>query len=308
MRKILLAFALAALCASARAQLTSSGNQTITGQTGVGTYAPLATLDVMESPADAYALWVASQNGAGLLVVNSTGQVGIGLTSPGARVDVTGSGDNGDIGLQLRSGNSSTTFSSSQILFVYGSSGAFAHSLVTRAVMGQYLGNELDFFLWRSTPTPLTPGTLKVLSLQPINASSASVHVMPYGTPVYDLTVSSAFATGGGNVMAAAYGPHSSRAFKTVLAAYGDKEADQAYADVKSLKPARFRYKSAAAVSPVIRGLIYEDAPAAIRDERGKSISLDARLVQMELALSAADRRIKDLEKKISDAERGGRR
>ena len=181
---------------------------------------------------------------------------------------------------------------------------------MTRAVTGQYLGNDIDFLLWNSTANPSALGTERVLSLQAApSASTASVHIQPVGTPAYELVVSDGQTTGGGSVMAAAVGMHSSRARKTVLATLADRDADAAYEDVKSLKPAKFRYKRLdGGQGPLIRGLIYEDSPTSIRDERGQSLAMEARVANMELALSAANRRIKDLERKISEAERGGGR
>ncbi len=306
----LLAALLLLSAANARAQFSSSGDQTITGHAGVGTSTPRATLDVVASSADAYGLWVSSQNGAPLLVVDNTGKVGVGMAYPSAFLDVTGGG-NADIGMQLRSGNSTATYSSSQILFAYGSSGTYAHALITRAVTGQYSGNEMDFFLWNSTTaSPTTVGTLEVLSLQAApSASTASVHIHPVGTPAYELAVSDGQTTGGGSVMAAAVGPHSSRVRKTVLSSLSEADETLAYEDVKSLKHARFRYKHRdGGAGPEVRGLIYEDSPASVRDERGKSISFDARLSNMEMALKVANSRIKELETKIAQEEKGGKR
>ena len=305
----LLALLLAFGTTASRAQLSSSGEQNVTGQMGVGTLTPQATLDVMMAVSDTYGLQVSSQNGSPLLVVDASGRVGIGAASVGPLVDVAGKGDDGDIGLQLRSGNSSSTYSSSQIIFAYGAAGLYQHALVTRAVSGQYLGNDIDFLLWNSTANPSAIGTEAVLSLQAVSASSSSVHIQPVGTPAYELVVSNGQTTGGGTVMAAVVGTHSSRALKTVVATLTDRDVDAAYEDVKSLKPARFRYKRRDGGSgPLVRGLIYEDSPGAIRDEHGLSLVMEARVANMEMALAAANRRIKDLEKKISEAERGGGR
>jgi hypothetical protein len=110
-------------------------------------------------------------------------------------------------------------------------------------------------------------------------------------------------------VTAAVYGSHSSRTLKTVVAALNDHDQDLAYDEVKSLKPARFRYiQRNGGAGGVVPGLIYEDSPTSIKDERGQSIALDARVANMEMALATANRRIKDLERKIADAERGGGR
>ena len=305
-RCLLLASLLALVAPSVRAQFSSSGDQSIAGQMGVGTATPRATLDGVASSTDNFGLWGSSQNGTPLLVVDKTGKVGIGTSSPGALVDVPGKGDNGDIGLQLRSGNSSSTYSSSQIVFAYGSTGLYQHSLVTRSVAGQYLGNDIDFMLWNTTAQPAALGTLQALSLQAApSASTGSVHIHPIGTPAYELVVSDGQTTGGGSVMAAAVGTHSSRKLKTVIATLGDSDENAAYEEVKSLKPASFRYRRRnGSAGPLVRGLIYEDSPASIRDARGQSLVFEARLANMEMALTAANRRIKDLEKKIAEAEK----
>jgi len=91
-----LLFALSAV--SARAQFSSSVSQNVTGQMGAGTTTPQATLDVMETAADKYALWVSCQNGAPLFFVDNAGNVDIGRASTGALVNVFGVGDDGDIG------------------------------------------------------------------------------------------------------------------------------------------------------------------------------------------------------------------
>lgn len=307
MRRALIFLALIA-AAQARAQFSSSSNQTVTGAMGAGTTIPRATLDVLASTSDAYALWIASQNGNGLLTVNAAGAAGIGTANPAALLDVKGFGDAGDIGVQLRSGNSSSTYLSSQIVFAYDSSGLYPHAIQTRAVPSQYLGNDMDFFLWNSTSQPTTIGTLQVMSLQASPATStASVHIMPVGTPIYELVVSNGITTGGGSVMAASVAMHSSRASKTILAELGAKDEAQAYADVKSLKPASFRYKGSPANSAPVQGLIYEDSPDSVKDSRGQSIIVEARIANMEMALQTANQRIKDLEVKIAAAEKSSR-
>lgn len=307
-RGILAAFLLAFGAASARAQFSANDGQVITGQAGVGNAAPLARLDVLAAPSDSYGLKVSSQNGAAMFSVNAAGQVAVGTQTPAGLLDVNGTGDTGNIALQLRSGNSSSTFSSAQIVFAYSTSTIYQHALITRAVSSRYVGNEMDFFLWHSTSQPSARGALEVLAVQAAqSASTGSVHVMPYGVPSYELVVSSPGTTGGGTVLAATVGPHSSRRLKTIVATLEQADQDKAYADVLSLKPARFRYKGKHP-STLARGLIYEDSPPAIRDERGKSISMEARVAELEMALQAAGRQIRDLETRIAAKEKEARR
>lgn len=285
----------------AAAQFTASGDQTVTGAMGAGTAAPRARLEAALTTADAYALKISSQNGAPLFVVDRFGKVGIASGVPQALWDVPGSDAADDIGLQLRAGNSSSTYSSSQLVFGYGDSGAQRHSLRTRHAAGQYWGNSLDFFLWRSTDAPSDLGEMGALSLQAWSASSSTVHVRPStGTPAYELVVSDGYTLGAGAVMAATVGSHSSRDIKDIEGRLGADEEARAYADVNGLRHAVYRYRN----QPLTRGLIYEDAPDSVREPRGRSIVFEARLNNMEMALKVALGRIRALENEISTLER----
>lgn len=298
---------LAALALPARAQFSASNDLTITGQTGVGTAVPQARMEIKLSSADAYALKVSSPNGDPLLVVDGAGRMGIGLASPGALLDVNGRGDASDIGLQLRAGNSTSSVTSSQIVFAYDSSGTYRHSLRTRATPSQDWGNAIDFYLWNSTGSPTTLGDLAVLSLQavPRASTAATVHIRPVGTPAYELVVSDGQTTGGGTVMAASVATHSRRALKSDISYLDEAAESRAYDEVKALRHAHFRYKAGGPTAPLVRGLIYEDAPESIRSAPGKSIVVENRLANMELALKAARRRVLALEAKISELEKG---
>jgi hypothetical protein len=292
----------------ARAQFSASNDLTITGQTGVGTAVPQARMEIKLSSADAYALKVSSPNGDALLVVDKAGQMGIGLASPGALLDVNGRGDASDLGLQLRAGNSTSSITSSQIVFAYDSSGTYRHSLRTRATAGQNFGNAIDFYLWNSTGAPTSLGDVNILSLQavPRASTAASVHIYPStSAPAYELVVSNGLTTGGGTVMAANVSAHSRRSLKGDISYLDEATERRAYEEVKGLRHARFRYKANGPNAPLIRGLIYEDAPESIRSAPGKSIILENRLVNMELALKSTYRRIAALEAKISDMEKG---
>ena len=293
------------LSSPAAAQFTASGDQTVTGQMGAGTAVPQARLEVKLSASDTYALKVSSQNGSPLLVVDRFGKVGIGTGVPQALLDVAGADAAGDVGLQLRAGNSSTTYSSSQLVFASESSGTYRHSLRTRHVAEQYFGNSFDFFLWRSTGQPLVLGEQAALSLQAWSASSSTVHVRPStGTPAYELVVSDGYTLGAGSVLAASVGTHSSRDLKEVEGYLSAEDEARAYAEVKGLRHARFRYRN----QPMTRGLIYEDAPDSIREPRGQSLVFESRVNNMEMALKVARARIKELEGKISTLEKEGGR
>lgn len=301
------ALLLLVLALPAHAQFEASNDLTITGQTGIGTAVPQAGLEVKLSTADAYAVKVSSPDGSPLLVIDSAGRMGVGLASPGALLDVTGRGDASDIGLQLRSGNSTSSVTSSQIVFTYDSSGTYRDSLRTRHTPDQNLGNAIDFYLWNSTGSPTTLGSLAVMSLQatPAASTTAAVHIRPVAdAPAYDLVVSDGQTLGGGSVMAANVSAHSRRAFKNDVA-YLDAVAERrAYEEVKALKHARFRYKAWSPQRPSMRGLIYEDAPESIRSEKGKSIVVENRFANLEMALKETRRRRVALENNILEMEK----
>lgn len=298
---------LAFLAFPAQAQFSASNDLTITGQTGIGTAVPQARMEVKLSSADAYALKVSSPNGDPLLVIDSAGRMGVGLSSPGALLDINGRGDAAVIGLQLRAGNSTSSITSSQVVFAYDSSGTYRHSLRTRATASQDEGNAIDFYLWNSTGSPTALGDVNVLSLQavPRASTAASVHISPVGTPAYELVVSNGLTTGGGTVMAASVSAHSRRELKSDISYFDAAAERRAYDEVKALRHAYFRYKAGGVDGPLVRGLIYENAPESIRSTPGKSIIAENRLANLEMALKIANRTILTLEAQITAMEKG---
>jgi hypothetical protein len=217
-------------------------------------------------------------------------------------------------------GNSSAPASpSSQIIFAYGSSETFRHSIATRHNPDQNIGNAIDFYLWQDTTQPTALGDVQVLSLEAsTSAIACSVHVRPVGEPIYELEVSSGSGiTGGGTIRYGSAGSHSMRDLKTDISYLDQAQEKQAYEDIKGLRHARFRYKSRMKKGayiedrnhPIMTGLIYEDSPASIRDPHG-SLVVDYRVVNLELALKEVNRKIEEVEGEISAIEkkRGGRR
>ena len=304
---------LASLAAPTRADFKASGDTQVTGQVGVGTSLPRAQFHVQMSSMDNYALQITSPSGAVLLQVDKAGKLGIGVANPQANIDVAGQGDSGGVGLELRSGNSTSTFLSSQIIFA-STAGAYAHSLRTRAVASQDQINSIDFFLWNSTAQPYALGSLDVLSLTVSTGSTGSVHVMPVSSaPTAELEVSDGNSLGGGTMEYYQSGPPgSSREIKSDIQYYVPEKAAQALEDIKSLRHARYRYKKFLPgpslnepilvdnpSAPLRRGLIYEDAPASIQGPH-KEIVVDYRVMNLELALQEVDRRIQKLEAQIA--------
>lgn len=295
---------LALLPCLATAQTQTSSDLTVTGQLGVGTAAPRARLEAQMSASDSYGLLVSSANGQPMLQVDRAGQLGIGVT-PQGRVDVFGSGDNGSVGMRLRVGNSTSTMLSEQITFGPASSDTYRHAIVTRHTASQNYLNAMDFLLWNTTAQPTAIGSFDAMSLTAISTYSfASVHILPAGDPDVELEVSNGLTTGGGSILRAAATSHSSRVLKTDIKYFGADAPARAAADVQSLRHVLFRYrgKDGRGAGPVHRGLIYEEAPVSIQ-AADKTIAVDYRLLNIELALREADRRIAALQKQINTLE-----
>jgi hypothetical protein len=99
-------------------------------------------------------------------LIGSSGNVGIGVSSPVARLDVLGTGDSsGFAALTLRAGNSSDNFSSNQIRLGYSGTSDYSHTIKTRHHSNNYL-NAIDFYVWKyATDSAGTIGTQHVMTL-----------------------------------------------------------------------------------------------------------------------------------------------
>jgi hypothetical protein len=306
MNRLILLAALVWPCVASSQNFQSTNDIVVTGQTGIQTFDPQARLQIQISTSNVYALKVSSSDMTPLAVVDSSGRLGIATLSPQALVDVPGSGDTGKTALWLRSGNSTSTTLSSQIVFA-APGGLYPASIGTRHTNGQTYDNAVDFFLWNSTAQPSALGAENALTIQEsvAGASSASVHVDPYGEPTVELEVSNGSVLGGGSILRAAAGVHmSSREAKTDIQYLTEADEKTAYDDVKALRPARFRFKTPPGRprQPLRRGLIYEDSPASIQG-RGHAIVFDNRLANLELALKEINRRIAAVQSKIDSLE-----
>jgi hypothetical protein len=101
--------------------------------------------------------------------INSSGNVGIGISSPVAKLDIGGSNTNGRA-LQLRSGDSLNDTDSAQIIFSFNNSsydnGGHAHSIRTRHNATAASGNAIDFWLWNyGVDSANSLGSLRVMTL-----------------------------------------------------------------------------------------------------------------------------------------------
>jgi hypothetical protein len=103
------------------------------------------------------------------LTIIENGNVGIGITDPSSALDVYKAGSGGALtgaSLTLRSGNSSNTFGSQQILFSYDGGTLYRHSIRTRHMSNAAAGNSIDFYTWKyGTDTTSTIGTQHVMTI-----------------------------------------------------------------------------------------------------------------------------------------------
>jgi hypothetical protein len=99
------------------------------------------------------------------MVVNGNGNVGIGMTTPLAYLDITGT-NNRTNSLQLRSGNDNSGTSSNQILFGWNSTAQYRHAIKTRHNASSSVGNSIDFYLWNQGTDPIdTIGTKAAVTI-----------------------------------------------------------------------------------------------------------------------------------------------
>jgi hypothetical protein len=304
------ALLLSALAEGARAQTTIVGDAYVTGQMSVGTNTVSGPFFVLASSGAATVFQVSGVDETPFLTVASSGAVGVGAT-PVANLDVNGSGDSGVVALQLRDGNMYPATGSYQVAFGVNGSSNLRHAIRTTHSTST-LNNSIDFFLW--TPAVSTPsvGSLEVLSLV-TTSTGASMHIMPVSVSTVEVTVSNGVTLGGGSVIRAIEGPHSSRELKSDITYLGPQDEARAYAEVAALKHATYRYKvwrKGKLVSddkqPLRRGLIYEDAPDSVKGP-GATLVYDERLNNAELAAKELIRRLESLESKASALDPGGK-
>lgn len=260
-----------------------------------------AKLEIESRAEESLTLLISSANREGMVAVDNIGEVGIGVT-PRANLNIGA----GAVGLQLRSGNSSSAVTSNQIAFGYNGDYSMRHLLRTEHSTSTD-GNKLDFLVWNpGAGSTTTLASLNVLSLQGIaSASGGSFHVQPVGEPDAEVEVSNGLSTGGGTMQRLQVVAPSSRRFKTDIKDLSEKDEDRALEDIAGLKHARFRYKSRQKDGRLTEdpaqtfhtGLIYEEAPESIREGR-EALSTSERLVNVELALKAEMRKLEELQKR----------
>lgn len=298
-----LALFLSLLPTAALAQTRTTADATVTGAMGAGTLAPRAALEVAMQASDSYALKVSSPDGTAMFLLDRSAKAGLGLTPTGARLDVSGRADAGEVGLELRAGNSTSSVTSAQVAFG-NETGAYRHNIRSRATGTQNERGMLDFYLWTSADAAYALGSTFALSLQSSStANQAGLHVAPTtGTATAQLVVSSGTVYAGGVILGYADGAPCFAALKDGVRRLGEAEREAAVRDLFALNPVAFRYRGDRQERT---GYVYEDSPESVKDGRG-AVVVDGRLMNLELALQAAQGRIKGLENELKGLE--GRR
>lgn len=272
----------------AAAQTTVTGDGWVAGKLAVGTTTISGRVDVAMAAASTTTFQVSGVDETPFLTVASSGAVGMGV-APAAALDISGTGDSGAVGAQLRNGNLYPASGSSQITFGYNGTTNLRHAIQSSHSSTTAANNSLDFILWSTVASTTSVGAARVLSLV-TTSTAAFVHVSPVGEPFYEFVISNGVTTGGGVLHRALEGTHSSRALKQDIRYLEEADHRQAYEDVRGLKHVQFRYKinrgrglARDGKQPLHRGLLFEEAPAGIRG-LGATISVDDRLVNAEMA------------------------
>ncbi|TBR18755.1 hypothetical protein EPO15_14975 [bacterium] len=279
------------LASRAYAQTTFDSEVWVASKTGVGTASPGARFESQGSSATSSWFQVSGVDLSPALRVGSDGNLDL-STASAARVSVSGSGDAGDLALELRGGNVYPAASSTQTTFGYAGGALYRHAIRTQHA-ATASSNTLTFALWSPADASGAVGTKEVMTLL-THSTGTTVHVVPppglaLSTNTVQLIVSNGTTVGAGTMMRGSEGTASSALIKEGIQPLEAQAEETAYQEVAGLKHVRFRYKGSKGQAQ--RGLLYEEAPESIRAP-GKALSMDRRLLNAEMAAKELLRRL----------------
>jgi len=268
------------------------------------------------------------------------GSVGVGTTSPGARLEVKASssaatifqvsgvdgtpllavdrqgkvglstspsanldvGGVGDIGdLGLQLRNGNAGTETNKYQMLFGLGMDYRHAMRS-AHADSIPGNGLDFLIW----TPDAGGSSDIASMDALSlvttSTGASVHVRPFGTPDADLEVSNGSATGGGTVHRALEVTPSSREIKSDISYVSQDDEARAFNEVAGLKHAVFRYKGVKK-----RGFFWNTKESKHRgllyEDAPASIRMAGKALSVNERINNAELALKELQRRLEAAE-----
>jgi hypothetical protein len=106
----------------------------------------------------------------------SNGFLGVGVSAPSAYVDVAGSAGSTTNSLQLRSGNSSGSYTSNQVLFGWNGTATYRHAIKTRHHSGLQNENAIDFYVWNfGVDAAGTVGTKRVMTIDGLHKGMVGI-------------------------------------------------------------------------------------------------------------------------------------
>jgi hypothetical protein len=109
---------------------------------------------------------VAQWNTSSTNIYNSnTGNVGIGTSSPTAKLEINPGWTGQSQGIRIWGGNSFNAFGNTQIVFSYGGGGGYSHVIKTRHMSSAISGNAFDFYVWQPGDVVTAEGSLHVMTL-----------------------------------------------------------------------------------------------------------------------------------------------
>ncbi|MBI3298121.1 MAG: hypothetical protein HYZ75_08155 [Elusimicrobia bacterium] len=294
--RILPLLAILAFAQTLHAQSIFDSELWVSSKTGVGTSSPGARFEAKGTSATSSVFQVSEVDLSPAVRVGPDGTLGL-STASAARVTVSGAADAGDLALELRGGDLYPATSNYQMTAGYAGGTLYRHSIRSKHATS-VSSNSLTFSVWNAADASTAIGTREVLVLL-THSTGTTAHVLPpagaaISTYTLQLIVSNGSGVGGGTMRRKSEGTVSSALIKDGIRSLGPEAERQAYEDVRALRHVGFRYKAGKGRKQ--RGLLFEEAPATVRTPE-KSVSVDRRLLNAELAARGLLRELAELEK-----------